>query len=339
MKNVIFLVSGEKKPSGGGKIIYQFQNTINLNRNFSSKVIHIRKKKSKRWVESINKRIFKKKINQNNWEYKDIEIEEKPNTSWFDIEVKLKNNLNFKKELDHVILPEIYAHFANDFLIKQKIPYSIFVQNGYSIFSTKKYSKLYNAYKKAKFILIYSKDIKNCIKSAFPFINKKKFLNLVPSIDKKKLLPKKKLNLITYMPRKLSKHSELVVTFLKRYLPKTWKIIALDNLKINEVYDFLRKSKIFLSFSELEGLGLPPLEAALAGNKVIGYTGEAGKEYWQKPIFSEVKNGEILNFYKTILKNLNKKKTKKKYTIINKLSLKYSESNQKKSILRFLKKI
>lgn len=48
MKNIIFLVSGEKKPSGGGKIIYQFQNTINLTRNFSSKVIHIRKKKIKK---------------------------------------------------------------------------------------------------------------------------------------------------------------------------------------------------------------------------------------------------------------------------------------------------
>ena len=36
--------------------------------------------------------------------------------------------------------------------------------------------------------------------------------------------------------------------------------------------------KIFLSFSSLEGLGLPPVEAALAGNHVIGYTGEGGNE-------------------------------------------------------------
>ena len=31
--------------------------------------------------------------------------------------------------------------------------------------------------------------------------------------------------------------------------------------------------------SNLEGLGLPPLETTIAGNKVIGYTGEGGKEY------------------------------------------------------------
>jgi hypothetical protein len=263
-------------------------------------------------MESINKRIFKRKINQSNWEFKDIEIEQKPNTSYFDIEVKLKNNFNFRKESDHVIIPEIYAHFANDFLIKQKIPYSIFIQNGYSIFSTSKYSKLVEAYKKAKFILIYSKDIRNCVNSAFPFINKKKIINVVPSIDKEKLFLEKKLNLITFMPRKLSKHSKLVISFLKYYLPHGWRIKALDNLKEREVYKFLRKSKIFLSFSELEGLGLPPLEAAIAGNKIIGYTGEAGKEYWHEPIFTEIKNGEILHFYKTILKNLKKKFLTKK---------------------------
>ena len=34
--------------------------------------------------------------------------------------------------------------------------------------------------------------------------------------------------------------------------------------------------------SNLEGLGLPPLETTIAGNKVIGYTGEGGKEYWKE---------------------------------------------------------
>ena len=34
----------------------------------------------------------------------------------------------------------------------------------------------------------------------------------------------------------------------------------------------------------MEGLGMPPIEAAVAGNKVIGYRGRGGNEYWQKPI-------------------------------------------------------
>ena len=63
-----------------------------------------------------------------------------------------------------------------------------------------------------------------------------------------------------------------------------------------EVSKILNKSKIFLSFSELEGLGIPPIEAALAGNKVIGYTKSLGKEYWKKPIFTNVYNGDIKDY-------------------------------------------
>ena len=63
------------------------------------------------------------------------------------------------------------------------------------------------------------------------------------------------------------------------------------------------KSKIFLSFSHLEGFGLPPIEAAIAGNKVIGYTGRGGSEYWKKPIFTEIPHGNISKFVYEIFKS------------------------------------
>jgi glycosyltransferase involved in cell wall biosynthesis len=63
----------------------------------------------------------------------------------------------------------------------------------------------------------------------------------------------------------------------------------------------LGKSKIFLSFSELEGLSLPPIEAALSGCQVVGYTGEAAKEYWDKEIFTEIYAGDIKAFVKSVL--------------------------------------
>ena len=65
-----------------------------------------------------------------------------------------------------------------------------------------------------------------------------------------------------------------------------------------EVFKNLTKSKIFLSFSELEGLPLPPIEAALAGNQVIGYTGAVEENIGKKSIFTEIKTGEIKNFVK-----------------------------------------
>ena len=75
------------------------------------------------------------------------------------------------------------------------------------------------------------------------------------------------------MPRKLPTDSHILKIFLKENLPNKWKLQPLENLKEKELNRCLCSSKIFLSFSDFEGFGLPPLEAALAGNKVIGYTG------------------------------------------------------------------
>lgn len=142
------------------------------------------------------------------------------------------------------------------------------------------------------------------------------------------------------MPRKLAKHSELVIFFLKNTLPSNWKIKKIHNLKEKQVYKLLEKSKIFLAFSDLEGLPLPPVEAALAGNKVIGYTGEGGKEYWKEPIFTEIKSSEIKNFCNSILGNLNIKnfleKTNKQRNLLAK---QFSVEIEKKFINKFLKRI
>ena len=341
MKNIIFLVSGEKKPAGGNKIIYQFSNYINSLTGFTSSIVFIKKKKSKKWIDSINKKFFKKNINIKNWQFQDIDVEKNPFVEWSGTKVNIKKNLLFHKKKDHIILPEIYAHFAADFLIKKKISYSIFVQNGYAIFPTNDIKKLHFSYQHSKFILTCSKDIRSCIRIVFPSF-KKKIIKIINSVNSKSLLTKiKKENLISFMPRKLSKHSELVINFLRNHLPKGWRIISIENMNEKNVFNIFKKSKIFLSFSELEGLGLPPIEAALAGNKVIGYTGEGGCEYWKKPIFEEIKNGEIKKFCYVILKNIKqiknfKNKSKK---LRKELSIKYSVSNQRKSILKFLKKL
>ena len=77
--------------------------------------------------------------------------------------------------------------------------------------------------------------------------------------------------------------------------------------------------------------------AALAGNQVIGYTGEGGGEYWKKPIFTEIKTGEIKNFCKEILKKI---KTKNFIKISKKqrdsLAENFSLEKEKASIRKFL---
>ena len=340
--NVIYITHSEKNPSGGGKIIYKHSEIINsLNNIYTSEIIHLKKKKISKWINSIKKKLNINNQNYSGWKISDVEVNKKFKYKWFTNNIKIKNNLNFNFKKDFVIVPEIFAHLAPDLFIKKKIKYAIFVQNGYALCSTSNYNKLDLAYKSAKFIITYSKDISRCVNSAFPFC-KDKILKISYSITVKKIYKHKK-NIITYMPRKLPDHAKHLFFFLRNHLPKNWKIKPLDGLTHNEVYNNLYESKLFLSFSKLEGLPLPPVEAGLAGNKVIGYTGEGGKEYWMEPIFTEIKNGEFHNFLnkiKSFCKNNNNFYKSKNYLKHYKLlKRKFSIQKEKGNINKLLVKI
>ena len=96
------------------------------------------------------------------------------------------------------------------------------------------------------------------------------------------------------MPRKLPNHSNNLLFFIQSHLPKNWALKSIDQINENKVFYFLKKSRIFLSFSDMEGLGMPPIEAAIMGNKVIGYVGQGGTEYWKNPLFEKIENLEPL---------------------------------------------
>ncbi len=207
--------------------------------------------------------------------------------------------------------------------------------------STNNFEKLKSAYKNAKIILISSDYNIRCFKEMFPEF-KNKVLRIYLSVDSKKLKISKKTNTITYMPRKLPDHSQLLLFYLKNLLPKKWKIIPLNNVSENYLIKSLSRSKFFLSFSNLEGLGIPPIEAALCGNIVIGYTGAGGIEYWKEPIFKKIENGNISNFGKKLLYEIkNYKKNWLSKTNKNRLKLErqYSAEKEKKSLNVLLNKI
>jgi len=207
--------------------------------------------------------------------------------------------------------------------------------------STNNFLNLKKSYENAKLIITTSKYSVNYLKNMFPNLKNKIFkVNL--SIDCKRFKIKKKSNLITYMPRKLPDHSNLLLFYLKNLLPKNWKILPLINVSEKKLTKSLSISKIFLSFSNFEGMGIPPIEAAISGNKVIGYVGGGGSEYWKKPIFIKVENGEIADFAKKILNNIKNYKTSwlkdtKKDRLL--LSNYYSLKSEKKSLILLSNKI
>ena len=130
--------------------------------------------------------------------------------------------------------------------------------------------------------------------------------------------------------------------YLKNLLPKNWRIIALNNLSEKKLVHLLGKSKIFLSFSNLEGIGIPPIEAALSGNKIIGYTGAGGMEYWKGPIFKKVENGEIADFGQKVLQEVNNYKLswlKKTHKERDKLAKQYCSELEKNSLNTLINKV
>ncbi len=341
VRNINFFLPYEKKVAGGIKrIIFHAKTINNIDKLISANLLFIKKKTTSKWIDSIKKKI-KIKNDYTGWRIKDIKIVEKKNQNFqfLDKKTKIIKKLNFDEKNDFIIFPEIFAHFAEELYTKKKVKYAIMVLNSFSIFPTSDIKKLNKCYRNAEFIISGSKIITKYIKFTFPKI--KKIYQSTLSIDKKiysKNLPKK--NLITYMPRKLKDESSLLFLYLKRNLPKNWKILPLDNMTEKEIAFNLNKSKIFLSFSEFEGFGRPPLEAAIAGNKVIGYHGEGGKEFMKEPIFTTIQRGNILEFAKTVIEKIDYKIDKKKQLKqIKQLTYTYSKKNEIRSIKKYLKHI
>ena len=343
--NIIYLLPEMKGASGGAKVIYNHSTILNnLNKNINSKIIYLKKNFLYKLQLSLSKRIKFLDEKFTGWDGKKMKVSQKfkPNKNWYKDEIFSGENLNFNKKKDFVIIPEIWAHFAIDLkFAEQKINYAIFVQGFYHMNSTNNFIKLKKSYENAKLIITTSKYTVSYLRTMFPKIKKKIFkVNL--SVDSNKFKIRTKKNLITYMPRKLPAHSSLLIFYLKNLLPKNWKILPLNNVSENNLVKALSMSKIFLSFSNFEGMGIPPIEAALSGNKVIGYVGGGGFEYWKKPIFIKVENGEIEDFAKKIIKSIKSYKNNWiKDTRKNRLQLSnyYSKESEKESMILLSNKI
>lgn len=221
--------------------------------------------------------------------------------SWFTHQTQIKHSAGLSAR-DIVVIPEVMVSKHAPALYALGIPYCIYVQNGYLMVKGD-LSELQTHYHHAQLILAISTDSAKCIRTIFPDINNEKILRVHYSINTKLFRPNPvKSNTITYMPRKLAKHTQLVESFLKYNLPSHWQLVPVNNKSETETAALLASSKIFLSFSEFEGCPLPPLEAALCGNYVVGYTGEGGKEYFNLPAFTEINMGDIRHFCHEIMR-------------------------------------
>lgn len=111
----------------------------------------------------------------------------------------------------------------------------------------------------------------------------------------------KKKKQIAYMPRRRADDSRRILKALERRGSlKGWSVVAMDGLNASEVANLLRESAIFLSFSQREGFGLPPLEAMACGCLVVGFHGHGGVEFFDPSYCYPIPEDDICLFQETL---------------------------------------
>lgn len=234
--------------------------------------------------------------------------ESKFKCTWFDNSVHTISTEELSPSTDFLIIPEIWASSYVPMLKKMGFRVAIFVQNCYYThvnLNTENANAIEEAYQEADLILSISKDTSEYLINILNIPIEKIIIQRY-SINSSLFQPRTKSKLITYMPRKMGQHSARVVSALSQLIHKDWQIRSLDSMTEREIASNLAESIIFLAFSEFEGLPVPPVEAALSGNIVIGYHGQGGKEYWQEPSFISVEQGNIQQFIRKTIDMIEK---------------------------------
>jgi glycosyltransferase involved in cell wall biosynthesis len=106
---------------------------------------------------------------------------------------------------------------------------------------------------------------------------------------------------IAYMPRRRGgERGEVLHLLAARGVLAGWELVPIDGRSERETAALLRGSAVFLSFSEREGFGMPPAEAMAAGCYVVGFTGLAGRDFFDPAYCRPVPEGDVLAFARAV---------------------------------------
>ena len=210
--------------------------------------------------------------------------------TWFDSTAPVVHSV---RSDDLVVVPEVMLSLAYA-LHKQGVRFCVFLQNAYLVLPYTNADAVRDCYEWAEAVFSISDDSTSLQAELFPECARK-IMRVQYSVDPGLFHPEQKESTVLYMPRKLPEHARNVVPWLARQFPH-WGFVELDGMSEAEVAAQMRRARIFLAFSDLEGLPVPPIEAALSGNIVVGYPGWGGEEYWREPNFRRVEMGNMREF-------------------------------------------
>jgi len=297
----VFCQGFNKKPAGGVKVLFDIVSTLNNNG-------------------------IKSKLLIPGGEF---------NPDWFTHNIEVENNFEKVMSKDMVLFHEETLWAFDRIVASSNCSYSILNQGAHwSLTNYLGYERTFDIYQKAKLILVNSNYTGNLVSKLF---KRWDFFKFTLSVDEVFVPSNNKLNRICYMPRRNSETAEMIAQYTKGKF-KDWEVYAIDGINYNQVAHVLGSSKLFLSFGGPEGFGLPPLEAALCGCRVIGYDGYGGSEFFVEPLFKKITFMDVIPFMNEIedsverLKNISPLSTAEQAQL-NQLRNLYCKENFTKDIL------
>jgi glycosyltransferase involved in cell wall biosynthesis len=156
-----------------------------------------------------------------------------------------------------------------------------------------------------------------------------------------------KEKIITYMPKRNGADlCQVINTLRSRGMARDWQFMPLENLTEEEVANAFKRSAIFLSGSQQDGFGLPPVEAGACGCTVVGYHGNGGKEFLSEETGYPVEQGDVYHFAQRLEHVINlfdsgqtDEPIQKQQQFQKLIKEKYSLENEQKSILNAWKRL
>lgn len=275
MKVYIFCHIGAQKPNGGVKVLFEYASAL----------------RKGGWDAAIL-------IPGAHLYPNDCPSGYKP--SWFETDVPVYDDVRIVKKDDIVVIHEegiwCFDHLIENtprmFMIHQGLTSSLTDNVGMDISYT--YAK--RVYDYCEGFVVISPYIAEGITSLFG-VSPNKIFHIENPIDDY-FTPGEKENTILVMNKQPGNvvSQMLLKIFKERY--SNWNIKLVENMTHRQVAEEMGRAKIFafLCTPLGEGSALPPMEAALSGCKVIGYSGIGSRYYFNEPIFTEVDYNDVVTF-------------------------------------------
>ncbi|MDG4828894.1 glycosyltransferase [Solwaraspora sp. WMMD1047] len=149
-------------------------------------------------------------------------------------------------------------------------------------------------------LLAVSDDNVDLLRYAFPAIPVQLTRNVIdPAVFTAGNWPRQR-QIVYVGHRRAAEREQLLHILGSRGILRGWTVTQIAGRTEQQVAQILRDSAIFLSFSEREGFGLPPAEAMACAAYVVGYSGLAGREFFDEAYCSPAPDGDLLAFARAV---------------------------------------